>query len=474
MKIKLTDIAQEVKIEKSDGTIIDLLNVVDKDEFENLIINLEGGGYGVKIVNKGTISRIGNENLHKTLPIQSKMRRCLLKNGSVYGYIDPNDYTKYMDGTTVDYSGTDGDVMVEVPEYYYNAYTYVDENENTVDILMLYPYSIKQKKSKKTYIGAFEAASDGTTLASICTTNFTVSNGTVDMTQLTYTSNAATWRGGNKSATHDADVKSLLGRPLTSQTRATFRTRAAAKGAGYSQEYWDAYMAVVRLYVVEYCNLNSQDTYSSSNTADGYKQGGLGAGFSNINSTEWNNFTGYYPLCPCGITKSLVNNTGIINITYPAGTINETTARTFSIPSYRGIENPFGHIWKWCDGMNINTVNGVTTIYTTDDITKFADNTSTNYVERVSFNRSFTEGWIKSWSWGENGDFIPTQVGASSSTGLCDYSWWNNTNVGWRVLGLGGDADSGSYCGWFCFAAGADSVGVTASIGGRLNYTPSN
>ena len=66
-------------------------------------------------------------------------------------------------------------------------------------------------------------------------------------------------------------------------------------------------MAVVRLYVVEYCNFNSQDTWYDTTDVNGYKRGGLGIGVSNINSTAWNNYNSYNPFIPCGVTNSLGN-----------------------------------------------------------------------------------------------------------------------------------------------------------------------
>jgi len=80
----------------------------------------------------------------------------------------------------------------------------------------------------------------------------------------------------------------LLGRPATSLTRSGFRTRAAARGTGWSQQYWKAYMAWVRLFVVEYCTFNSQANYNATKTTEGYMQGGLGAGVSIVNNTAWN------------------------------------------------------------------------------------------------------------------------------------------------------------------------------------------
>ena len=211
---------------------------------------------------------------------------------------------------------------------------------------------------------------------------------------ITYSTDAADHRGGNRNTTYDG-IKTLLGRPATNLTRDGFRTRAAARGTGWSQQYWKAYMAWVRLFVVEYCTFNSQANYNATKTTEGYMQGGLGAGVSTVNGTAWSNFNGYNPFVPCGVTKRLGNSTGVVTYKFAAGEFT-TTAVEVSVPSYRGIENPFGHIWKWTDGVNVYC-DGEThksTIYTCDDITKFADNTSTNYVLRTADCYQGTEGWI--------------------------------------------------------------------------------
>ena len=433
-------------------------------------------GYGVSISSSAILTRCGNMAMHKSLPIQSKMRRCMVTDsGNVYGYIDPNDYTKYTDGTTVNYDGTDGQYMVEIPEYWYDTTTPSGDYG-----IMLYTMPVTgAKHSPKVYISAVEAstndASSETTkkLASICTASITYQeDGSVTAASVTeYSTNATDYRGGNRNTSYEG-IKSLLGRPSTSLTRDAFRTRAANRGTGWSQQYWDAYMAWVRLYVVEYCNLNSQADYNASKTVDGYMQGGLGAGVSTANATNWNNFNGYNPFVPCGVTKRLGNNTGVVSYKFAATEFDPNNAFTVSVPSYRGIENPFGHIWKWTDGINIYC-DGTThksSIYTCSNIANFADNTFDNYVLRTSDCYQGTEGYIKEWVKDEFADFIPLSNGGSASSYLYDYSWFNN--VGWQVLRSGGRANYGTTCGLFFFDAGYDSSYAHANIGGRLYYTP--
>ena len=440
-----------------------LINVSQLTNDAGYVTSSIVNGYGIQWAENNPMpQRIGDTSLHKTLPIQSMMRRCI-KTSNGFKYIDPSDYTKYEDGTTVNYS-TDGDLFVHIPTYWYKAYK-ENINGTVYNKLMLYSFAVAgAKKSNEVYVGAVEASSDDATnstnpaLYSFIKTNIIYnSDGSVDSTNLTYQSDASTYRGGNQRSSGSWDTtasKCQLGRPVTSLTRAAFRTRAAQRGAGYSQQYWTAYCAWVRLYVVEYCSFNTQANYNSSKTIDGYMQGGLGAGVSNI--SDWNGLNGYNPVNPCGVTLRLGNNTGIVK--YTQGSY------TTYVPSYRGIENPFGNIWKWTDGLNKYD----TQVYVCDDITKFADDTSTNYDYRGNCS---TGGWITNVLWDENGEFVPNGVGGSESSYFYDYSWYN---LGWRVCRSGGDAHDGGYGGLFCFHVRDDSSYALAPIGGRLYYTPQN
>jgi hypothetical protein len=229
-------------------------------------------------------------------------------------------------------------------------------------------------------------------------------------------------------------------------------------------------MAWVRLYVVEYSNFDSQSAYNANKTADGYMQGGLGVGVSEVNNDSWSSFNSYNPFVPCGVTKRLGNKTGVVNYVFAANEF-QTDAITICVPSYRGIENPFGHVWKWTDGINIycDGNSHKSTVYICDDITKFADDTQTGYTIRTSEMINGSEGWIKTWLIDEHADFIPLTVGGSQSSYLYDYIYANNT--GWRVLGSGGGAGVGARCGLFCFNVYAGSSDVAANFGGRLYYT---
>ena len=64
-------------------------------------------------------TRIGKAELHAELPVQSMIRRCTLNDdGSVNYYLHANDSTKQDNGAAAHLDGTDGQVMVELPDCY--------------------------------------------------------------------------------------------------------------------------------------------------------------------------------------------------------------------------------------------------------------------------------------------------------------------------------------------------------------------
>ena len=66
------------------------------------------------------LKRVGNLDLHRTLPIQAKLKRFVENpDGSVKYYLNQNDSRKKDSGATAVIDSTDGNVMLEKPEYYF-------------------------------------------------------------------------------------------------------------------------------------------------------------------------------------------------------------------------------------------------------------------------------------------------------------------------------------------------------------------
>lgn len=438
-------------------------------------------GYGIRWQHDGgnvTITRIGNMEYHKTLPIQNAMRRCILKSDGSVQYIDKSDYTKDTEGNIIDYTADNQDIMVEIPEHYYEA-GQVTENGVVYDYIMLYPTVHLGKKVPKHYIGAFEAMTyngdDNTpqSLWSTCKTNIVYQqDGSVDLESLTYTIDASSYRGGSRSSNSygDTTAKSLLGKPATNIAIANFAAYGRARGNGYAMINWASWNAMYRLYVVEYASFNSQDTFNSSLTSDGYHQGGLGNGVTNANSTNWENQLGYNPYIPCGTTIKLGSNSGIVRCVLPSE-INNISTDCY-VPSYRGIENPFGHIWQITNGISIYGQDNVNYIFTDDsgiyarNFTAINSTTAPSGYTLKSSTTPLNSGYTTQINFDESGEFIPKTVGSTPM--LYDYFYGSNTGA--KRLLLGGSSYCGSFAGLFCFYCSSGVGSASAAVGSRLLY----
>lgn len=415
----------------------------------------ESCSYGVIIdtaVSSPVLTRIGNTELHKTLPIQSRMRGCLLDdNGNVVEYLDPNDWT----GNTRD--GSRGQVMVEIPAHYRKHSTSGTKQTTRISEYPLPGYA----RIPLMYVSAYEAALDRTNskLASVVNTS-------------------VQYRGGDNDSSKDGKYNSLLGMPATIISRGSFRSYARKRNDSATTEWncytYDVHKAIYWLYVVEYANLNSQADFNAALTSEGYKQGGLGSGVSNM--PNWDQY-GYCPIVPCGATDALGNGTGVV--TYNVMASDETTIRYAApVPRYRGIENPFGHIWKWTDGINVevnptsaNGGNDLSRVFVCSDPSKFTDGGYTGY-SHVG-NEARNEGYATKLIFGESGEIVPSAVGGGATTYLCDYHWTAVPTVTQlRGVILGGDASNGTRGGLAYVSSGSVPSDASAFIGSRLCFIP--
>ena len=163
--------------------------------------------------------------------IQTQMKRCVLNaNGTVKYYLHPTDSTKKADGTAAIIDGSDGNVMVQIPKFYYKY-----ENVSGV-----HKWSVARE------------ATAG------------------------YEVHPAFIRGGVEKAYryHPAYGGYNLGgrlisgsgrTPTVNQTRATFRTQAAQNGAGWSQIDWNLLTAVQLLFLTEYADFDTQSILGNGN-----------------------------------------------------------------------------------------------------------------------------------------------------------------------------------------------------------------
>lgn len=416
--------------------------------------------YGVEFdttVTSPACTRIGNTDLHKSLPIQNRMRGCLLNdNGDVVEYLDPKDWT----GAVRD--GSRGQVMVEIPMHYRKFETDGTKRRVKISELPLPGYH----QVKKQYVSAYQAAYDSTNhkLASV-----------VNLTEQ--------YRGGNNNSQYDGHENSLLGMPATGISRTNFRAYARARKANSTEWNCMTYgiqKALYWLFVVEYATLNSQAAYNAELTQEGYHQGGLGDGVDNLNPTKWNSFNAYNPFIPCGYTDALGNRTGVVVFTMPDSYDTGNTVTT-SVPRYRGIENPFAHIFQWTDGINIrinptaaNGGNDKSEVFVCDDPSHFSDSSYDGY-SLVGL-EARNDGYIHTLIFGEGGEIIPDVCADGGSTKYhCDYHYTSiDTTVALNGVLFGGDAYDGANCGFVSSRSRHAPSYTHARSGSRLCFIPAN
>lgn len=398
-------------------------------------------------------TRIGNPLYHKQLPIQSQYKGCLVKNGVVNYYLDPNDWSMKADGTPSVLDGTDGDVMVHIPKFYGKsgsngnkrwvriAKTKIDSSWVEIPEMFVSAYRIT------TYTDA-----DKTKVASVVNTT-------------------ANYRGGSNRSANDQylDIDKFrtdLGKPRTNLSRAAMRANANNSGQEllcYEYYKWVFYWS----YVIEYANFNSQKEFNSELTSDGCHQGGLGSGLTTWGYNDWGKYNNNSPITPCGYTNEFGNFSGVKQILIPQTQIDDSTTvngKTLYANRWRGFENPFGDIWTNLDGIVLkrDSANQESKVYTTSDSSKFGDDTSVMNVAGVEV---VTDGYTKEFDLRETGEIIPQLVGGSESTYKCDYHWCDAQSTDKRTLVVGGDATFGSSDGLGAFAS-ADGVGGAASFVG--------
>ena len=365
--------------------------------------------YGVEwdiTVSDPACTRIGNPLYHKQLPIQSEYKGCLVKNGKVNYYLDPNDWSRKADGTPSVLDGTDGDVMVHIPKFYGKsgsngnkrwvriATTRIDSSWVEIPEMFVSAYIIT------TYTDA-----DKTKVASVVNT----------------TSN---YRGGDNDVDYDLYLASdkfrtNLGKPRTNVSRSTMRTNASNSGQEllcYEFYKWVFYWA----YVIEYANFNAQLPFNSELTHDGYHQGGLGSGLTTLDWSKWKSYNDESPITPCGYTNELGNFSGTKTVSLKLD--SESSITTASTNRWRGFENPFGDIRMNLEGVIVkrDTQKANSNVYTTTDVSKYGEDYSLFNIAGVE-NGDKNYGYIKTFDLGSKAEIIPSSVGGSNSTYKCDF-----------------------------------------------------
>ncbi|MBQ9657162.1 MAG: hypothetical protein IJV31_00780 [Clostridia bacterium] len=178
-----------------------------------------------------------------------------------------------------------------------------------------------------------------------------------------------------------------------------------------------------------------------------------------------------------GATSSLGNATGQATQTKHISSDGvetiDTTAGKLSV-SYRGLENPWGNIWEFENGVNIwgngNMAGGEP--YVADDF-NFAESKSTENYEGAGFTVSNTRGYISAMGYSTKCDwlFMGSECLGNYARPVGDYLYTvPNLNV-YRISLLGAQWSGGTGAGGFYWNLYYSSE-CSWDIGGRLVYVP--
>ena len=384
-------------------------------------------------------TRIGNPLYHKQLPIQSQYKGCLVKNGVVNYYLDPNDWSNKADGTPSVLDGTDGDVMVHTPKFYCKSGSNGNKRWVRISTVKIDASWVEIPEMLiSAYHNTIYTDGDTTKIASVVSTD-------------------AKYRGGGRRSEYDQylstdQFKTDLGKPVSNISRATMRTYAAA--AGHELLCYEFYKWIFYWnYVIEYANFNSQKEFNSELTSDGYHQGGLGPGLTTWNFVEWMFYNKNYAITPCGYTNEFGNFSGVKAIQI------QSLGYTFYANRWRGFENPFGDIFTNLEGIVIkrDAAKANSNVYTTTDVSKYGEDYSLFDIAGVEIAQ---DGQIGTFDLGSKAEIIPSSIAGSQSTYKCDYHWCNVDFVEKRTLMVGGRVADGGLVGLGSFAS---DLGVGAA-----------
>lgn len=386
-------------------------------------------------------TRIGNMEMHRTLPIQSMMKPFDITNieDTVSEIILPIDdqfqKTSYANANNNQWSivSRDSDnIMIRIPEFWYtDDYVPGTKTHN----LKLCPHAKPGwYHHKEAYVSAYEVYKSGDKLVSIKgqlpTVNFNRTNG-------------RTWARANG---FDGETK-------------------------WNLYTYEEHRAICHLFLVEYATRNSQKAVNTELTPEGFRQGGLGSGCTTGTATI--NGAQTWSFMPTGSSDSLGSGSGEVTVTIQqtdqSGSNTSTITRKCN--RYRGIENPFGHVWKHTDDVISVYSNGYRTWYKSVKPDQFTTNKNASY-KSLCASTMVSNGYKTEIKATPTCDFFAVSVsGGSETTYWCDYNW-DNTDASEHCLLIGGSSGDGGGAGLFYLYSANGVGGSTANIGSRLTYLP--
>lgn len=386
-------------------------------------------------------TRIGNMDMHRSLPIQSMMKPFAFQTQPLYKdqFVPMKEnfseamYGHVNNGEAGQVAST-VNVMIKIPEFWYvDDYTPGTKTHN----LKICPHAKPGwYHHKEAYVSAYEAF------------NFNNKGRLVSM-------------------------RSVV--PTVNFNRTNGRTLARANGfdgeAKWNLYTYEEHRAICHLFLVEYATRNSQKAVNTELTPEGFRQGGLGSGCTTGTATI--NGAQTWSFIPTGSSDSLGSGSGEVTVTIQQtdSSGHNTSTITRKCNRYRGIENPFGHIWKHTDDIISKYEAPYRTWYKSVKPDQFATNKNNSYKPLCSVD-NVNVGYKTEIKATPACDFFSMSVsGGSETTYWCDYNW-DNTDTSEHCLLIGGSSDNGGTAGLFALHSAAGVGTSYTTIGSRLTYLP--
>lgn len=365
-----------------------------------------------------SFKKIGNSEMHETLPLHNLVRICKVnKNREVVNYFDQTDITKNEDGSPSVIDGSDGqDVAVHYP----NMHVILDGGvDDEIWAIGLAPFEYKGIKSM--HIKSFVESAD-----------YVTRDKTTGETRCIQ-SEDANFAGSGTGATAGG-----VGYPLTGTSRYNYEVYAENKGEKWNNWLYVDYLVSQALMYIEYGT-----RYLRSSAIFGE----IGTG---ISGADWSAYNGYYPVIKIleahiGISgtsevKAKGHLTGIYGKTIQVG--DKTIPLTFGV--YRG-KILWGHLYKHISGVEVevqsNEEGGKSNVYVQFDPNKIdanRSNTSFNFMDTYQLmgEAPRASGWARL---GIPNSGVPATTGGAQSTYMTSYWYASNpeTGVSRRCLLLG-------------------------------------
>jgi hypothetical protein len=410
-----------------------------------------GKGYACRRWNESLATPVGeaygNLDYLRELPSLLGLGCYLVADNRERRKLSPTNHYNFTDGSVAALDGTQGQYMWCWNAHYYACWL---EGGYWYEAVSLSPIPGKQ---------CYYVPEGGTSA---------LGSGVIDRDSLTLCSlvnNAAKYRGGNNNSTLDGTYKTQLGKAATQISTKNFSAYARKRGEGWDANWYVAQAVPEYLFRIIFGTRHIQTAVNANKDSNGLYQGGLGAGVTNM--PDWSGYNENYPIIPTSAGVELADACG--EATYNVLNESGTTVYAAKIPSFFGLKNFYGHLYRGVRGLVINAGAEKTEAFVAPSLyADYNDASVAGLIKATECPR--TEGYITKISMNKL-CALPTAVAGSSATYYPDYFYTNaSSSQGLRLRLSGGYAYAGAQAGAsLTYATYASSL-ATAYLSSPLCY----